>query len=95
MCYPVCGMMHITEFLLLIGKSSPCGSSRFHLLLFEWSFTIILMPYIHKENVLSVLLNKALPSFTMVGHGRQHLFYSVFCSITDMTLLINIDLNSK
>ena len=29
MCYPVCGMMHIKEPLLLIGKSSPCGSSGF------------------------------------------------------------------
>ena len=28
-CYPVCGMMHIKEPLLLIGKSSPCGDSRF------------------------------------------------------------------
>ena len=25
MCYPVCGMMHIKEPLLLIGKNSPCG----------------------------------------------------------------------
>ena len=24
-CYPVCGMMHIKEPLLLIGNSSPCG----------------------------------------------------------------------
>ena len=24
MCYPVCGMMHIKEPLLLIGKNSPC-----------------------------------------------------------------------
>ena len=23
MCYPVCGMVHITELLLLIGKSNP------------------------------------------------------------------------
>ena len=29
--YPVCGMMHIKELLLLIGKSSPCGSSGFPL----------------------------------------------------------------
>ena len=29
MCYPVCGMVHIKEPLLLIGKSSPCGGSRF------------------------------------------------------------------
>ena len=31
MCYPVCGMVHIKEPLLLIGKSSPCGGSRFPL----------------------------------------------------------------
>ena len=45
MYYPVCGMMHIKEPLLLIGKSSLCGSSRFHLSLSEWSFTICLTPY--------------------------------------------------
>ena len=47
MCYPVCGMVHIKEPLLLIGKSSPCGS-RFPLSLSEWSFTICLMPYNRK-----------------------------------------------
>ena len=31
MYYPVCGMMHIKEPLLLIGKSSPCGGSEFPL----------------------------------------------------------------
>ena len=36
MCYPVCGMVHIKEPLLLIGKSSPCGGSGFPLLLSEW-----------------------------------------------------------
>ena len=30
-CYPVCGMVHIKEPLLLIEKSSPCGSSGFPL----------------------------------------------------------------
>ena len=30
-CYPVCGVMHIKEPLLLIGKSSPCGGSEFPL----------------------------------------------------------------
>ena len=35
------GMMHIKEPLLLIGKNSPCGGSRFPLLLSEWS-----LPYI-------------------------------------------------
>ena len=29
MCYPVCGMVHIKEPLLLIDKSSPCGGSGF------------------------------------------------------------------
>ena len=28
---PVCGMMHVKEPLLLIGKSSPCGSIGFSL----------------------------------------------------------------
>ena len=45
MYYPVCGMTHIKEPLLLIGKSSLCGGSGFPLLLYEWSFTICLMPY--------------------------------------------------
>ena len=41
MYYPVCGMVHIKEPLLLIGKSSRCsGGSRFPHSLFEWSFTI-------------------------------------------------------
>ena len=48
MCYPVCGMMHIKELLLLIGKSSPCGGSGFPFSLSEWSFTICLMPYNRK-----------------------------------------------
>ena len=42
MCYAVCGMMHIKEPLLLIGKSSPCGGSGFSLSLSEWSSTICL-----------------------------------------------------
>ena len=48
MCYPVCGMMHIKEPLLLIGKSSLCGGSEFRLSLSEWSFTICLTPYNRK-----------------------------------------------
>ena len=31
---PVCGMMHIKEPLLLIGKNSPCGGSGFSLSLY-------------------------------------------------------------
>ena len=61
MCYPVCGMMHIKEPLLLIGKSSPCGGSGFPFS--EWSFTICVTPYNRKYNVLSGSLNKTFPSF--------------------------------
>ena len=39
-CYPVCGMMHIKEPLLLIGMSSPCGGSGFPLSLSVWFFTM-------------------------------------------------------
>ena len=64
MYYPVCGMMHIKEPLLLIGKSSPCsGSSRFPFSLSEWSFTVCPTPYNRKKNVLSASLNKTFPSF--------------------------------
>ena len=48
MCYPVYGMVHIKEPLLLIGKSSPCGGSGFPLSLSEWSFTIGPTPYNRK-----------------------------------------------
>ena len=41
-CYPVCGMVHIKEPLLLIGKSSLCGGSGFSFSLSEWSLTICL-----------------------------------------------------
>ena len=47
-CIIVCGMMHIKEPLLLIGKSSPCGGSGFPLSLSEWSFTICVTPYNRK-----------------------------------------------
>ena len=47
-CYPVCGMVHIKEHLLLIGKSSPCGGSGFLLSLSEWSFIICPTPYNRK-----------------------------------------------
>ena len=36
MCYPVCGMIHIKEPLLLIVKNSPGGGSGFPLSLSEW-----------------------------------------------------------
>ena len=48
MCYPVCGMVHVKEPLLLIGKSSLCGGSGFPFSLSEWSLTICLTPYNRK-----------------------------------------------
>ena len=68
MCYSVCGMVHIKEPLLLIGKSSPCGGSGFPLTLSEWFFTICPTPYNRKlktkfKNVLSASLNKTFNSF--------------------------------
>ena len=48
MCYPVCGMVHIKELLLLTGKSSLCGGSGFPFSLSEWSLTICLTPYNRK-----------------------------------------------
>ena len=48
--YPVCGMLHIKDLLLLIRKNSPCsGSIRFPLLWSKRSFAICLMPYNHKS----------------------------------------------
>ena len=48
MCYSVCGMVHIKEPLLLIGKSNPRSGSGFPLSLSEWSFTICQTPYNRK-----------------------------------------------
>ena len=48
MCYPICGMMHIKEPLLLIDKSSICGGNGFPFSLSEWSLTICLTPYNRK-----------------------------------------------
>ena len=43
MCYPVCGIMHIKEPLLLIGKSIPCGGSRFPLAILPQSYISLLV----------------------------------------------------
>ena len=67
MCYPVCGMMHIKEPLLLIGKSSLSGGSGFPLSLSESSFTICPTPCNLKSNVLSASLNKKIHFFFRTG----------------------------
>ena len=62
--YPVCGMVHIKEPLLLIGKNSPCGGSGFPISLSEWFFCICPTPYTRKlKNVLSASLRKTFLSF--------------------------------
>ena len=48
MCYPVSGMVHIREPLLLIGRSSPCGGRGFTLSQSEWFFNICPTPYNRK-----------------------------------------------
>ena len=59
MCYPQCGMMHIKEPLLLIGKSGLYGQSRF----LNGPLPLLCStPYNRKKNVLSVSLNKTVPS---------------------------------
>ena len=64
MCYSVCGMVHIKEPLLPIGKSVLySGASGFPLSLSEWSFTKCPTPYNSKYNVLSASLNKTFHFF--------------------------------
>ena len=58
MCYPVCGMVHIKEPLMLIRESSPCGCSGFLL-----AISVVLYHIIITINVLSASLNIAFPSF--------------------------------
>ena len=70
MCYPVCGMVHIKEPLLLINKSSICGGSGFPFSLTEWSLTICLSPYNRRSNVLSASLNKTFLSLSS-EQGRK------------------------
>ena len=78
MCYPVCGMVHIKEPLLLIGKSSLCGGSGFPFSLSEWSLTICLTPYNRRKNVLSASLNKTFLSLPCTYSGAHRLCDLVF-----------------
>ena len=71
MCYPVCGMVHIKEHLLLIDKSSLCGGSGFPFSLSEWSFT----------NVLSALLNKNNFSLSLCSVQQCDVYSIMFQSI--------------
>ena len=57
---PVCGVVHIKDPLLLIGKSSPCSGSSGYLngpLPYVWHNITV------NKNLLSASLNKTFPSF--------------------------------
>ena len=70
MCYPVCGMVHIKEPLLLIDKSSLCGGSGFPFSLSEWSLTICLTPYASlNKTFLSLALSLSL-SLSLISERR-------------------------
>ena len=57
MYYPVFGMVHIKEPLLLIEKSSSCsGGNTFLLSLSEWSITICMMPYNRKKKCVKCII---------------------------------------
>ena len=78
MCNPVCGMVHIKEPLLLIGKSSPCGGSGFPLSLSEWSFTICPTPYNRKIKCVECVVKETFPSF----HLNDYWWRCVPCTIS-------------
>ena len=66
MRYPVCGIEHIIQPLLLIGKNNQCGGSGFPLSRYPNGP----LPYVRRhitvnKNVLSASLNKIFPSFLL------------------------------
>ena len=73
MYYPVCGMMHIKEPLLLFRKSSPCRSSRFLSRYLSGP-----LPYVRRHitvnNDLSASLNKTFPSLQKKKKELKPLF---------------------
>ena len=70
--------------LLLSGKSSPrSGGSGFPLSLSDWSFTICLMPYNHKYNLLSEKLNIYFhPSFLPIADDKLENKQTVVSALT-------------
>ena len=76
MCYPVCGMVHIKEPLLLIGKSSLCGGSRFSLSLYvARPLSFKLLGYASLET--RAQFYKSIVTFTMdkKTHKNRECFY--------------------
>ena len=71
--YPVCGMVRIKEPLLVIRKSSLCGSSGFPFSLSEWSLSGIDISTILGERERNVLFNDALNTFYLRLYGVRHM----------------------
>ena len=63
MCYPVSGMVHIKEPLLLIGKRAHVAAAGFLSHYLSGPLTYVRGHITVKYNVLSSSLNKTLPSF--------------------------------
>ena len=95
MYYPICGIVHIKESLLLIRKQCLFGSSRFPLSLSERSFTICPMPY-NRIKVLSESLNKPFPSFVpFLKFNVCSIFMTSFECFPDLDDILNIKTVSK
>ena len=87
MCYPVYGMVHIKEPLLLIKKSSPCGGSGFplsHRLVIEHPFTGSIP---HGEPISYFLFQAVLHNWCNKGYGIYYIVYGMV-HITETLLLI-------
>ena len=80
MCYPVCGMVHIKEPLLLIRKSSPCGRSGFSFSLSEWSFTICPTPYNRKIKCVECIIKYNISFLPTVPSFHNSLAPGARCS---------------
>ena len=64
MCYPICGMVHIKDPLLLIRKSSPYnGDIGFLVFLLRSPLLFVQCHITMNKKFMSVTLNKIFPSF--------------------------------
>ena len=81
MYYLLCGMMHIKDPLLLIGKNIPCSGDRGFLpLVTNWSFVLcptsynlVLSLYCYGRKEGNVLFNDALNTFYLRLYGVRHM----------------------
>ena len=92
MCYPVCGVVHIKDPLLLITNNSPCsGDSRFLYLLYEWSFTICQIPYNCIKNCsVHHYIKHFFPSFPSINIILCNKIFTLFFVTLTMCLYSDI-----